>query len=197
MEKYFLKFFLFSFLIAASSCSNSRVYLDVIEGNYAFSRGEYQEANFDYARVKGIEPYTEYISYNLGNVFYALGEIDSAVKEWESINENGKMEITVRKLFNTGVLLFELSRYEESYKIFRHVLEIDPSNINAKINLEYSIQKMNFTTENRAPLSETPVKDLQKTDDVSRILDFVKRKETNIWESENNSNSDLSKLKDW
>ena len=127
MEKYFLTGLILSSLFIISSCSNSQVYIDVIEGNYAFSRGEYQEANLAYLNVKGVDLYSEYISYNLGNVYYALGEIDSAFEEWRSIKDESKTEITVRGLFNTGVLLFELSRYEEAYKTFRKVLELDPS----------------------------------------------------------------------
>jgi len=125
MEKYFLIGFISIYLIIFSSCTNSYVFLDVIEGNYAFSRGEYQEANLDYLKVRGIEPYSDYISYNLGNVYYALGEIESAFKEWQSIEDESKNELTVRAYFNTGVLLFELSRYEEAYKIFRNILELE------------------------------------------------------------------------
>ncbi len=197
MEKYFLTGLIISLLLINSSCSNSQVYIDVIEGNYAFSRGEYQEANLAYLKVKGQEPFSEYISYNLGNVYYALGEIDSAFEEWGSINGKLKTEITVRALFNTGVLLFELSRYEESYSIFRSILELDPYHINAKINLEYCIQKMNFTTENRSGIESTELEELEKTDDVSRVLDFVRRRETNIWKASTQSKSDSDKRKDW
>ena len=152
-----------------------------MEGNYAFSRGEYQEANLAYLNVKEQELYSDYISYNLGNVYYALGEIDPAFEEWGSIDGKLKTEITIRSFFNKGVLLFELSRYEEAYKTFRSILELDPHHINAKINLEYCIQKMNFTTENRSAIAETSLEELEKADDVSRVLDFVRRRETNIW----------------
>ncbi len=197
MEKYFLAGLIFYFLFIFSSCSNSSAYLNVIEGNYAFSRGEYQEANLNYLEVKSIKQYDDYISYNLGNVYYALGEIDSAFDEWLSIDSVKINIITIRSLFNTGVLLFELSRYEEAYKIFRNILELDSSILNAKINLEYCIQKMNFKAENRNIVQETSMEDSQQTEDVSRILDFVKRRETYIWESVIDSNQDYSTLKDW
>ena len=197
MEKYFLTVLILGLILINSSCSNSKVYIDVIEGNYAFSRGEYQEANLAYLKVKGQEPFGEYISYNLGNVYYALGEIDSAFEEWGSINGKSKTEINIRALFNTGVLLYELSRYEESYRIFRSILELDPYHINAKINLEYCIQKMNFATENRPAIGNTGSKELEKTDDVSRVLDFVRRRETNVWKASTQSKSDSKKPKDW
>ena len=197
MEKYFLAGFIFYLLFIISSCSNTQAYLDVIEGNYAFSRGEYQEANLDYLKVKSIRPYQEFISYNLGNVYYALGEIDSAFDEWESIDLEMENKTAVRSLFNTGVLLFELSRYEEAYKIFRKILEFESSNVNAKINLEYCIEKMNFTIENNINYQESSLEDSKAADDVSRVLDFVKRRETYVWKSAIDSNQGNSTLKDW
>ena len=197
MEKYFLTGFLIYLIILLSSCNNSSAYLDVIEGNYAFSRGEYQDANLNYLRVRDIKIYKDYISYNLGNVYYALGEIDSAFKEWESVDEKLVNELTIRSLFNTGVLLFELSRYEEASKIFRNILELDSSYVKAKINLEHCIQKINFTSENKIDYQGSFLEPLKKTDDVSRVLDFVKRRETYIWKSSNESNQNNSTLKDW
>jgi tetratricopeptide (TPR) repeat protein len=197
LEKYFLTGFLFYLFISLLSCSNSSAYLNVIEGKYAFSRGEYQEANLSYLNVKDNELYRDYISYNLGNVYYALGEIDSAFTEWQSTEDNIVNEIKIRTFFNEGVLLFELSRFEESYEIFRKILELEPSNINAKINLEYSIQKMNFTTENRIDISESSFERLQETDNVSRVLDFVKRRETNLWKSTLEYSPESPNSKDW
>jgi tetratricopeptide (TPR) repeat protein len=197
LEKYFLKGFILFLLLIFSSCSNSKAYLDVISGNYAFSRGEYQEANLDYLKVADFEQYNDYISYNLGNVYYALGEIDSAFKEWQHIDGDIVNEIIIRSFFNTGVLLFELSRYEEAYETFRNILELDPSNINAKINLEYCIHKMDFSQENRIDSRESTSEELQKTDDVSRVLDFVKRRESNIWKSVPESKSEFPSLEDW
>ena len=197
MEKYFLTGFLIYLIIILSSCNNTTAYLDVIEGNYAFSRGEYQDANLNYLGVRDIKIYKDYISYNLGNVYYALGEIDSAFKEWGSVDEKLVNELTIRSLFNTGVLLFELSRYEEASKIFRNILELDSSHVKAKINLEHCIQKINFTSENKIDYQGSSLGPLKKTDDVSRVLDFVKRRETYIWKSSNESNQNNSTLKDW
>ncbi len=200
MEKYFLTGLILCLLFISSSCSNSQVYIDVMEGNYAFSRGEYQEANLAYLNVKKEKLYSDYISYNLGNVYYALGEIDSAFEEWgvlDSLEEKFKTEITIRSYFNTGVLLFELSRYEEAYKIFRRILELDSNYINAKINLEYCIQKMNFTAEKKSLIGKTDLDEFEKSDDVSRVLDFVRRRETNIWKSSIQPDSITGKLKDW
>ncbi len=67
----------------------------------------------------------------------------------------------------------------------------------AKINLEHCIQKINFTAENKIDYQGTSLGPLKKTDDVSRVLDFVKRRETYIWKSSNESNQNNSTLKDW
>ncbi len=197
MEKYFLVALVVIASFTSLSCTNSGIYLDVIEGNYAFSRGEYQEANLDYLKVRNKKLYPNYISYNLGNVYYALGEINSAFKEWKSVSEDVESRISINTYFNTGVLLFELSRYEDAYQMFRKILEIDPANINAKINLEYCIQKMNFSRENSSNQQEEVLETNHGTYDVSRVLDFVKRKESNIWKSSENLSTNSSNQKDW
>ena len=56
---------------------------------------------------------------------------------------------------------------------------------------------MNFTTENRSGIRSTDSEELESTDDVSRVLDFVRRRETNIWKSSTQSESDSENLKDW
>lgn len=197
MEKYFLTGFIVYLLFTFTSCNNTSAYLNVIEGNYAFSRGEYQEANLDYLEVNDKKIFRDYLSYNLGNVYYALGEIDSAFNEWQSIDNVSVDDLTIRTFFNTGVLLFELSRYEEAYKIFRKILELDSSNINAKINLEHCIQKMNFNKENKAGSQDSSTDELDKSEDVSRVLDFVKRRESHIWIPPAMIDQDLSDGKDW
>ncbi len=198
MEKYFLAGIILFVMILMASCTNTSAYLSVIEGNYAFSRGEYQEANFNYLEVKNKDLFDDYISYNLGNVYYALGEIDPAFQEWDSNSNEAYREISIRKLYNTGVLLYELSRFEEAYRVFRNVLEIDPSYVNAKINLEYCIQKMSFTAENRITTAkDVSADESHEAEDVSRILNFVKRKETNIWESPSNNRTATDSAEDW
>jgi len=197
VEKYFLIVLVFVISLVFISCNNSNMYMDVIEGNYAFSRGEYQEANLNYLNVRGKKMYNDYISYNLGNVYYALGEVNSAFKEWKSVNEDKESKISIQTNFNTGVLLFELSRYEDAYQMFKNILKFDPSNINAKINLEYSIQKMNFSRENSIKQPEEIIENTHKTYDVSRVLDFVKRKESNIWKSTENPDTNSSNQEDW
>jgi len=197
VEKYFLIVFVFISSIVFISCTNSSAYQDVIAANYAFSRGEYQEANMHYLKVRDKKIYSNYISYNLGNVYYALGEVDSAFKEWKSVNETKESNITIRTYFNTGVLLFELSRYEDAYQMFRNILEIEPSNISAKINLEYCIQKMNFSREKSSKSQEEVVENAHETYDISRVLDFVKRKESNIWQSAENLSTNSSNQQDW
>ena len=56
---------------------------------------------------------------------------------------------------------------------------------------------MSFTTESRVSISEMKIEEIEKTEDVSRVLDFVRRRETNIWKAASQTISDTKKLKDW
>lgn len=50
MERRFLTGFII-FSLFVSSCSNPGLYIDVFSGNYAYSRGEYQDANLLYIKA--------------------------------------------------------------------------------------------------------------------------------------------------
>ena len=70
-------------ILLFSGCSQMRVYMQVVDGNYDYSRGEYKDANFTYIQALDSLLYTERISYNLGNVYHSLGESEAAMEEWD------------------------------------------------------------------------------------------------------------------
>ncbi len=168
------------FSILTVSCRNPGMYVRVFSGNYAYSRGDYQDANLMYINAGTAGKYEDYISYNLGNVYYALGESSSALKKWDISMRSLSKEVEFSSFYNRGVLLFELSRYEEAYDSFKRALELDSADINAKIDLEYCLLKMSTgsTGSSKAAVVKNTIKK-DKKDDAMRILDFVKRFEEN------------------
>ncbi|HKK65951.1 MAG TPA: hypothetical protein VJ967_08860, partial [Clostridia bacterium] len=94
-------------LLMLSSCSPIQSYVKVIEGNYAFSRGEYKEANLVYVESLKAAQYSDRLLYNLGNVYHSLGESEAAVEEWQSSVEASRdPELLFRIAFNRGVIQY-------------------------------------------------------------------------------------------
>ncbi len=157
-----------------SSCGEPGLYLDVVEGNYAFSRGDYMSANLKYIQADREGNSHHRIYYNLGNVYHALGESTAALEEWETAG-NGDDEVTrYRIAFNRGVLYYEQGSYQEAYRSFRRALKFRPEDIEAKVNLEYALRKQSLKEKEAEPeLSEE--EEPQVSDDGKRILEYVQR----------------------
>ena len=182
MEKIILVSILIFSLVLISSCNVSLEHFIVADGNYDYSKGEYQNAAMKYLSLPEDTPFPGYIEYNLGNVFYALGESEAAVEEWEKAAATEDAGLLFRVVFNQGVLFFESGLYDKSFHAFKAALELEPSNITVKINLEFVLQKLNGTQQNvRIQIDLTTEK--PPGDEVTRILEYIKRKEEWSWQS--------------
>jgi len=165
-------------LLMLSSCSPIQSYVKVIEGNYAFSRGEYKEANLVYVESLKAAQYSDRLLYNLGNVYHSLGESEAAVEEWQSSVEASRdPELLFRIAFNRGVIQYERGNYQNAYNHFREALRLNPEDLEAKANLEYCLRKLNLSEEeqNARVSTDTPQDSEDVSEDAGRILEYVKR----------------------
>lgn len=177
MARYFVILILLLLLILFSSCEQP--YGDVIMGNHDYRRGDFQQAIVHYLSVSSHPQYKEWITYNLGNVFYMLGEYPSALEEWKN-SETAKSERLLFHLyFNKGVLYYQRGEYTNSSREFRKALTFIPTNQEAKINLEYALRKVHMKIKPPAQ-TETVADDQEKPHDktTSHILEYVRRNET-------------------
>ncbi len=170
-------------ILLMGGCTKAGVYLQIIDGNYEYSRGDYKEANFTYIQALKKSLHTARITYNLGNVYHSLGESEAALEEWELASlEEEDPELRARIAFNRGVIYYELGMYQQAYSEFRRVLKLDPDDIEAKANLEYCLRKLNLSKETQETKqdSEEDRNDRQLSEDGKRILEYVRRSSTSI-----------------
>ena len=183
MEKYFL-IFITVLVLLVSGCADPGVFYSVWNGNNDFARGDYQSANIAYLRALQGGVYSDYISYNLATVYYALGEAPAAMAEWENSSRSLDDDVLFRTVYNRGVLNFELGRYTEAFEDFKNALIINPGDMDAKINLEYSLRRMsanNNPVESSAS-SATNSDSGETSDEIRRVLQFIKRKDSSTWQ---------------
>ena len=180
--------------IAAASCGNSAPMARVLAGNMAHSRGQYQKAILHYLNAQKHPGSAEdALHYNLGSVYYALGEGEAALRAWaQAENSTSDVETLFRVAFNRGVLYYQWGYFEEAYRSFRRALVLNPSDIDTKINLEDSLSRIR--TELSAPGSAAP-SPIDGDEGARRLLDYVRRKETGDW-SKTDSPDDNS-ISDW
>ena len=192
-----LKRLIFIFLSGAlflllGSCTVLEPGLSVLRGNYFYQQGRYQDALLFYLKGEDTGKYSGRITYNVGNVYYALGEGQAALQIWAEIDGNRDSEVSFNTIFNTGVIYYQLGNYPEAYRAFRTALELDTSNLDAKKNLELTIDRLEVEARSGESRTENPAP--ETTEDARRILQYIKRKEGSLWKSKE-SGSDAEN--DW
>jgi len=183
MEKRFLIMLLPLLFLG---CSPYAAHWRVWKGNYDYMNGRYQPATVAYLRILEEGNQDEaVIHYNLGNVFYALGETTAAEEEWTLALEGAEGELLFRTLFNQGNLYYELSQYGRAYASFRDALAIRPDSMEAKRNLELSLQKLSSQESSQTVRGQGGSREASDPgDEVERILQYIQRKEESQWVSQ-------------
>jgi tetratricopeptide (TPR) repeat protein len=183
LEKYLL-ILLFPLLFA--SCTPYRTHWQVLKGNYEYINGRYQSAAVSYLGILE-EPngQDEVIHYNLGNVFYALGETTASEDEWNKALGGADPELQFRTLFNMGNLYYELSQYRSAFESFREALILKPDSKETKRNMELTLLRLGSQQEEDrvAPAGGSVAGDIS-SEEVDRILQYIKRKEESQWVSQ-------------
>ena len=167
-------------VVLLSGCG-AESHLRVIRGNYAYGQGRFQRATVDYLRAWENDEYRAQIAYNLGNVYYALGEVQAALGMWQRAQESGEADILFGVTFNKGVFYYERGRYQDAYTQFKRALEIDPGSVDAKVNLELALEKIRASEQVvRGDPSVAGSEGAPSAQSV-RILEYIRRKEGSRW----------------
>ena len=104
------------------------------------------EAFGDFTGALADLPYSDVVHFNVGNSFMRNKEYEKALSEFkEAVTANGgapaslsavDREAHFRALFNSGVALTELKRKDEALDAYQAALEIDPTSVETKTNIE-------------------------------------------------------------
>ncbi len=183
MEKRFLRKQLLLLLIIPLffySCNALEPGMSVLKGNYFYQMGEFQQATISYLKGLETDKYEEQINYNIGNVFLSLGEGAAALDVWSNVEKTENADLRYRLNFNRGVLFYQLGKYSDSYNMFKKALKANPSSIDAKINLELTLSKIASGVSD-SNSEKSSGKSLVNPEETARMLEYIKRKEGEIW----------------
>lgn len=164
-----------------SSCLKLEQSVIVISGNESYRSGDYQDSIMSYLDGIKMDEYKEYFYYNLGNVYTSLGEYPSAMEAWDKAALSREPLLLFDIYFNQGLLEYQLGHYDNAYNMFREALKINSRDIDAKINLEISLKKINASLKGGRSPVKTDRNGEESSDETKRILDYVKRKEGVTW----------------
>jgi Ca-activated chloride channel family protein len=176
----------FLFPLLYPSCAPISGKLLVMEGNFYYSQGRYDEAIEVYTRALEY-PEAPYAEYGLGTVYASLEEMSAALGRYDTALEGvlaagENEELGYRAHYNRGLVLFWKEDFEGAAEAFRKALEIDGSRIEAKRNLEISLLSLSQERNREGQGNgETPGEDADPRLDA--LLRYLGGKEQNQWRS--------------
>lgn len=181
---------------ALTSCSEANEGWTVLQGNAAFQRGDFQRASLSYLAAQELGGSLDVVDYNLGNVYNALGETNTALAVWGRITRPSSEELAYRLAFNKGYLLYQRGQYDEACGEFRTALLMKPASLEAKRNLEIALLKtQNFGS---ALPVRTRTADRPAPGEAEKaLLDYINRLEGTRWKANNRPEATVTSSSDW
>lgn len=186
--------------LVVTACGGYRPIIEVLRGNLAYSRGDYQNALVHFMVAIEDAPIDAWTRFNIGNVYYALGEHEAALEVWhdarrvvEEADDAGTSELSLihATSYNRGVLLYQQGQYAAAYDELRYALSANSRSSDAKANLELALSKLQAALAASARdatatggVSSTPPDgqdDGGPGEQTLRILEYVRRKEAQQW----------------
>ena len=185
------------------SCS-SRGMIDVLRGNSAYGRGDYQSALVHYMVALESSEESGWIEFDMANVYYALGEPEAALETWfdarrsASVDSARSTALVYATSYNRGVLLYELGQFQDAYDEFRYALTVNSGNLRAKANLELALSKVHAAESASDPGQGAGEGDAEadESQESLRILEYVRRKEAQLWYANREQDSE-PQPRDW
>ncbi len=120
----------------------------VKKGNDLYSEKKYDEALSYYRRAEDKVRNKAPVIYNMGNTLLRRNDIPGAIREYrksasiaDGVDVNdGKLK--AMSLYNLGNALFVDGKYKEAAGAYKEAIKYDPSDIDAKVNLEITLNRM-------------------------------------------------------
>jgi Ca-activated chloride channel family protein len=151
----FAAFFLFTGFFETSQNT-------VKKGNEHFQNKRYQSALEAYRKVQVKNPDSPEVLYDLGTALYKVDSLQESAQDLEAASKKAQDPLLkARALYNNGNVQYRLGNFEEAIDSYKQALTLDPSDKDAKYNLEF-LQKKKKQMDKK---NEEQKKDDQKKDD--------------------------------
>jgi Ca-activated chloride channel family protein len=175
-----------------SGCEDAPLKLKLVEGNFYFGRGMYNEAISAYFEARASKKLAAYADLALGSTYLVMEQNAAALERFTlaegeipdaAVREAEKRALLYRIHYNTGVVKFQQSFYKEAAESFRLALLADSAQREAKRNLELCIISK-LMKNDAAVAGEINTGTVAEEQDKRRseiIFDFVRRHERDKW----------------
>ncbi len=118
------------------------------EGNRLFQQGKYQEAEKAYVDAQLEAPGRPELLYNLGNTLLKQKKYEPALQSLHQAAGKAERGLQANSWYNLGNAFFESGKFQEAAQSFIQTLRINPSDRDAKHNLELTLRRMKEQKQN-------------------------------------------------
>jgi tetratricopeptide (TPR) repeat protein len=128
-------------LIAASALAGSVESL-IKEGNNAFRQEQYDSALERYQMAEAERPESPEIDYDIAGVLHKQEKYEEAVERYNKALNSQDASVNSRAQYNLGNTYFRMDDFAKAIASYQKALEADPSDLDAKFNLELARRKL-------------------------------------------------------
>lgn len=176
--------------VASTGVEAASAYRSNKEGTRLYNGKQYEDAFKKYAEAQAARPDLSELKYNEADALYKMGKNDEAAKlfnEASALSDPRKKESA---LYNLGNALFMNNDLENAIKAYVSALRLDPSDRQAKVNLEMALRRQQEQQNQQQQKQQSPPppqEEKQKPPDqqedmeqkqVEALLDYLKDKES-------------------
>ena len=185
-------------VLCLTGCDNSTS--DVLQGSFAFAQKQYSKAVTFFhsaeesARKKEDSQFLDYTIYDLGTAYSLMGEDEAALEKFYLISEDAPAAIRYSAWYNAGIIAHKNKDYENAAEYFKKALEADSTRLEAKINLELSIQSIEVNVQHSQSQAVPSVDDNQDIQNMEKaVFERIKENDRKQWKSsETNQSQNLA-----
>ena len=118
------------------------------KGLVLFDEKKYDEAVKHYNSILQSRKYDKAAEYSLGASNYYLNDIDAALKSFESVLSSEDKLLQSKAYFNIARILQDKNEMSKSLGFYKKSLELNPDDLDAKINYELLKKMLNDGQQN-------------------------------------------------
>jgi tetratricopeptide (TPR) repeat protein len=188
-------------------------------GNKLYKEKQYQASIHSYNKALGVAPQSPLASYNLGNAEFRTDRFEEAANAYDaSITNSKKIPVKEKGYYNKGVAMIKQQKLEESIDAWKNALKLDPSDQEARENLQKALLEQKKQQEQEKQKEEEKKKDKKEQQDqkekeqqqppkpqsnltkkqVEQLLKALQQKEKEVQEKLQSRNSASGRQeKDW
>ncbi len=193
-----VSFVALSFTSCSSSFSESK---KILEGVWNWHQKDYNQAIADFsqslagAKENNDELIKQYALYGLSVTYLMQNENAAAIEKINELSSEAPDKIRFACFYNSGIIAQRSGDYKKASELFKNALLVNPSNVNAKINLELSRnQQAQRAKETERPLSKADEKAGKVSDLEKSIFNRIRENDQKQWKNIQTQQKDNSTL---